>query len=333
MSPQSIREYAASLRPRYLLAPRAEKTRLLTDFCRLAKRHRKSLIRLLRQPPQRHARRGGRPPCYGPEVVAVLRTVWEASDYLCGKRLAPFIPTLVEALERHHVLQVPASLRPVLLRISAPTIDRLLRPHRRGHPRGLATTGRSHPALAAQVPVRTFGDWQDVRPGSLQADLVGHCGDSAEGFFLYTIVAVDVATGWTDCQAIWGKGKQRVGTGIYHIRQRLPVLLRELHTACYQPFVNVFQAPAVTVGRPIERQIRAITPRLKVCPSSLIRTVVPRERGVPGGVTGGSPPGGVPRQRGTCSSLRCRRSPQDLTLRHHLPASSDAPGQTIGDAS
>lgn len=155
MSPQSIREYAASLRPRYLVASRAEKAHLLTEFCRLTKRHRKSAIRLLRQRPRRSTPHPGRPRCYGPDVVALLRTVWEASDYLCGKRLAPFLSTLVEALERHQVLQVPPALRPVLLRISAPTIDRLLRSHRRGHPRGLATTGPSHPALAAQVPIRT----------------------------------------------------------------------------------------------------------------------------------------------------------------------------------
>lgn len=243
MSPQSVRECAASLRPRYLLASRAEKARLLTEFCRLAKRHRKSAIRLLRQPPGQSTPRPGRPPFYGPDVIALLRVVWEASDYLCGKRLAPFLPPLVEALERHRVLQVPPALRPVLLRISAPTIDRLLRPHRRTHPRGLATTGPSHPALAAQVPVRTFGEWQEVRPGSLQADLVGHCGESTEGFYLASLVAVDVATGWTDCQAVWGKGHHRVSAGIYEIRRRLPMPLRELHTDNGGEFLNHILVP------------------------------------------------------------------------------------------
>jgi hypothetical protein len=174
MGPRSVHEYAASLRPRYLIASRTEKGRLLTEFCRVAGRHRKSAVRLLRRRPRAAPPRAGRPRCYGPEIIALLRAVWEASDYLCGKRLAPFLPTLVDALERHRVLRVPPALRPVLLRVSAPTIDRLLRPHRRGRPHGLATTGPSHPALAAQVPIRTFGEWQDVRPGSLQADLVAH---------------------------------------------------------------------------------------------------------------------------------------------------------------
>jgi hypothetical protein len=243
MSPQSVREYAASLRPHYLVASYPEKTHLLTEFCRLTGRHRKSAIRLLRQPPRSSPPRPGRPPRYGPEVRALLRSVWEASDYLCGKRLAPFLPPLVDALERHHVLKVPPALRSILLRISAPTIDRLLRPYRRGHPRGLTTTGPSHPALAAQVPIRTFGEWQDARPGSLQADLVAHCGESAEGFYLTSLVAVDVATGWTECQAVWGKGYTRVGTAVHQVRRRLPMPLHELHTDNGAEFLNHILVP------------------------------------------------------------------------------------------
>jgi hypothetical protein len=264
MGPRSIHEYAASLRPRYVIASRAEKGRLLTEFCRIARRHRKSAVRLLRRRPRAVPPRTGRPRCYGPEIIALLRRVWEASDYLCGKRLAPFLPTLVEALERHRMLQVPPALRPALLRVSAPTIDRLLRPYRRDHPQGLATTGPSHPALAAQVPVRTFGEWQAVPPGSLQADLVGHCGESTEGFYLTSLVAVDVATGWTECQAVWGKGYHRVGTAVHLIRQRLPMALRALHTDNGGEFLNHILVPwcrregiRFTRGRPHRKNDQA----------------------------------------------------------------------------
>ncbi len=238
MGPRSVQEYAASLRPHYVTASRPEKSRALSEFCRVTGRHRKTAIRLLRRSPQPRSSRAGRPRRYGAEVTALLRTVWEASDYLCGKRLAPFLAPLLDALERHQGLQVPPSVRALLVHISPATIDRLLQPYRRGHARGLATTGPSHPALAAQVPIRTFGDWQAVRPGSLQADLVAHCGASAGGFFLTSLVAVDVATGWTECQAVWGKGDHRVGSGIHFIRQRLPMPLRELHTDNGSEFLN-----------------------------------------------------------------------------------------------
>jgi hypothetical protein len=264
MGPRSVREYVASLHPRYRIASRLEKGRVLTEFCRVTGRHRKSAVRLLRQAPRAAPPRSGRPRGYGPEVITLLRAVWEASDYLCGKRLAPFLPTLVEALERHRVLRVPSALRPVLLRVSAPTIDRLLRPYRRNHPRGRATTGPGHPALAAQVPIRTFGDWQAVRPGSLQADLVAHCGESPEGFFLTSLVAVDVATGWTECQAVWGKGYARVGTAVHLVRQRLPMPLCALHTDNGGEFLNHLLVPwcrreriHVTRGRPWRKNDQA----------------------------------------------------------------------------
>ncbi len=264
MGPRSVHEYAASLRPHYRIASRREKGRLLSEFCRITGRHRKSAVRLLRRRPRAGAPRSGRPRRYGPEIVALLRSVWEASDYLCGKRLAPFLPTLVDALERHRVLEVPPALRPALLRISAPTIDRLLHPYRRGHPRGLAITGPGQPALAAQVPIRTFGDWQDVRPGSCQVDLVGHCGETVAGFFVTSLLAVDVATGWTECQAVWGKGYQRVGTGVHLIRQRLPMPLRELHTDNGGEFLNHLLVPwchreriHLTRGRPHRKNDQA----------------------------------------------------------------------------
>lgn len=264
MSPQSIREYAASLRPRYLGASRAEKSRLLTEFCRLAHRHRKSAVRLLRQSDGASKKRTGRPRQYGSEISALLRTIWEASDYLCSKRLAPFLPTLLEALERHHVVTVPPTLRLRLTRVSAPTIDRLLLPYRRAHPRRLATATPSHPTLLAQVPIRTFGEWRAVRPGSLQADLVAHCGELNEGFYLFTLVAVDVATGWTECQAVWGRGFTRVAQAIHTIRHRLPMPLRELHTDNGGEFLNSLLVPycqrehiRLTRGRPWRKNDQA----------------------------------------------------------------------------
>jgi hypothetical protein len=43
-------------------------------------------------------------------------------------------------------------------------------------------------ASLAQVPVRTFGEWDDLRPGFFEADLVAHGGGSTDGsFLLYTL--------------------------------------------------------------------------------------------------------------------------------------------------
>ncbi|MDQ1250546.1 MAG: hypothetical protein QG597_4925, partial [Actinomycetota bacterium] len=159
----------------------------------------------------------------GPEVVEALRKVWEVSDHLCSKRLAPFLGQLVGALDRHSELDLAPAVRERLLELSPSTMDRLLRPHRTFGLRRPYTTRRSSGALKALIPVRTFGDWADVKPGSVQVDLVAHCGESTEGFYLNTLVGVDVATSWCECEAIWGKGKQRIGTGVHKARLRLCV--------------------------------------------------------------------------------------------------------------
>jgi len=95
MGPHSVRESAASLRPRYRLASRRGKGRLLDEFCRVTARHRKVTIGLLRHRPKRARRRAGRPRQYLRTLRPALEQVWEASDYLCSKRLAPFLPELI----------------------------------------------------------------------------------------------------------------------------------------------------------------------------------------------------------------------------------------------
>jgi len=239
VGPHSVREYAASLRSRYRVASRPDKSRLLDEFCRATGRHRKVAIRILRRRPTRSATRAGRPREYGTMLRPVLEQLWEASDFLCSKRLAPYLPDLLEVLERHDEVRVSAQQRTALLHVSPATIDRLLRPVRRFHRRpGLATTSRSVAALRAQVPLRTFGEWANVPPGSVQADLLGHCGETTAGFYLTSLLAVDVATGWTESRAVWGKGYKRVAAAVYFIRHTLPMPLHGLHTDNGGEFLN-----------------------------------------------------------------------------------------------
>ena len=52
--------------------------------------------------------------------------IWEAADRVCGKRLRPLVPILMEAMERHGHLQLAAEVRAGLVTMSAATIDRAL---------------------------------------------------------------------------------------------------------------------------------------------------------------------------------------------------------------
>jgi len=239
MTRGSILEYTEALRWRYLKARRKEKGKILDEFIQVTGYHRKAVIRLLhRDGLQRQGKRRGRRRHYGHEVVDALRKVWEASDRLCSKRLKPFLGELVRVMQKHGELAVNARVEAELCRMSPSTIDRLLRPWRRlGGRRPLSTT-RPGSLLKSSIPIRTFADWEENRPGFLEVDLVAHCGESTEGFYLTTLCAVDVASAWSECVGVWGKGQQRVGGAVHRVRQRLPFALLGLDSDNGSEFIN-----------------------------------------------------------------------------------------------
>lgn len=264
MTRLTVHEYAASLRPRYRAAGKKEKTKILDEFCQTTELHRKAAVRLLNQGGRPRSSRRGRPRRYGPEVIAPLKVIWETGDRMCGKLLASVMPDLLASLERHGELSIEAETRELLLSMSASTIDRLLK-HQSLRP---SQVHRRRPAaeqsLKAQVPLKTWSEWQNVKPGSLQADLVVHNGENPSGFYLTTLTAVDVATAWLELQPVWGLGKTRVGSGMHVVRQRLPFALHELHTDNGSEFINDLLVPwcqregiRFTRGRPYKKNDQA----------------------------------------------------------------------------
>jgi hypothetical protein len=75
--------------------------------------------------------------------------------------------------------------------------------------------------LRKQIPIKT-SQWDEFHPGFLEADTVAHCGDSTAGMYVNTIDFVDIATGWTEQRAVWGKGEAGVLEQIKDIEQKLP---------------------------------------------------------------------------------------------------------------
>ena len=233
------RELLEAIRPRYLQASKAEKGRILDEFVATTGYHRKYAIRLLRHgPPRRPAgrRRGRR--TYTPAVVHALTQVWEVCDGICSRRLHPFLPEIVEVLERHQELVLAPQTKALLLRMSRATMDRLLKPARERRPqRGLSTT-KPGTLLKKAIPVRTFADWDDVRPGFLEVDLVAHCGDSTNGEYTHTLDTVDVATGWSECVAVPNRGQLAVFQALQLICTRLPFPLLGIDSDNDSAFIN-----------------------------------------------------------------------------------------------
>ena len=240
MTRASLREYAAVQRERYQQASRSEKHRLLDEMVAVTGMHRKAAIRLLRRATRTGAARPrpGRPRQYGPEVAAAAAILWQACGRIGAHRLQPFVPELLDRLVQCGEVTLPPAVDKLVRQASRPTLARLLEGARAQFPRrGAATT---HPSswLKQQIPIRTFADWDDARPGFYQVDLVAHCGSSTKGFYLHTLCAVDVATSWIELQALWGKGHYRVAAGVQAVRTRLPVALAGLDSDNGSEFIN-----------------------------------------------------------------------------------------------
>ena len=154
----------------------------------------------------------------------------KAANCICSKRLVPYLPTFVESLERHGHLSLNAETRRLLLSMSASTADRILYRFRHVGATSRVQRTRSSPILKTLIPVRTFDEWTENRPGYLEADLVWHCGAYAGGAFINSFVLTDVETGWTECMALLYKDAESVIKAFIEARQRFPFEIRGLDT-------------------------------------------------------------------------------------------------------
>jgi hypothetical protein len=281
---RSVVEYVAAQQDRYTRATRGEKGRLLDEMVAVTGYHRKAVLRLLhgRSRPPPTGRRAGRPRVYDTAVAAAAQLVWEAAGQIGSKRLQPFVPELVGRLQACGELALPPATEQRLGQASAATLERLLAPARRAvPPRGRPLT-RAGTLLKQQIPIRTFADWDEAQPGFLEVDLVGHCGESTEGSYLYTLTAVDVATGWVELEALWGKHQRRVRAAVHEVRRRLPVTLQgldsdnggefinhELFTYCHEAGI------AFTRGRPYKKNDSAHVEQKN---GAVVRTLVGYDR-------------------------------------------------------
>jgi integrase-like protein len=233
-----VRNWVQAIGTRYRAGSREEKLRILDEFVAVTGYHRKHSIRILNASVL-SAAPGRRPRLrlYDEAVREALVVLWEASDRVCGKRLKPLLPVLVEALERHGHLRLDDVVRTKLHSASASTIDRLLK-----EPRGSAgrrrSGARATPVIRRSIAVRTFADWKEPIPGFMEADLVAHGGESAAGSFAHTLVLTDIASGWTECVALAVREGSLVVEALERLRTTMPFPLLGFDTDNGGEFIN-----------------------------------------------------------------------------------------------
>jgi hypothetical protein len=175
---------------------------------------------------------------YGEHVQRVLIQIWLIMGCICGKRLAPILQEIVTRLEKYREITLDALTRQKLLRVSPATIDRLVAPTRKR----MSLKGRSltkpGTLLKHQIPIHTFSDWDEQKPGFVEIDLVGHDGGNGSGEFAYSLNVTDVATGWTETQAVKNKAQRWVFEALKDIRERLPFPLLGIDSDNGSEFIN-----------------------------------------------------------------------------------------------
>ena len=223
---------------RYRMSNSDDKPKILEEFVRLTGYHRKHAIRVLNRVAANPAARRPRERVYDEAVRQALIILWEAADRICSKRLKAAQPLLIVAMERHGHLALAADVRQRLLAISTATIDRLLESARHEGCTGRRRRGAINSALRKSIPIRTFADWNDVKPGFFEIDFVEHCGGGAVGTFVHSLVLTDVASGWTECVALPAREQTLVIQGFAKVGTLLPFPFHGVNSDNDSAFIN-----------------------------------------------------------------------------------------------
>lgn len=257
MTKQSKQEYFAAMKERYKHSlSRKELSRLLDEVVRVCKVHRKHAIRVFNakalpaHPKAIYGRREkklGRPHEYhANEITLFLIGVWHATNKACSKRLQSLLPLWLPKYNEATGIVLSLEHQALIMRMSHSTIDRLLAVERSKYrlDRGRATT-KPGTLLKKRIPTKT-SQWDEHRPGFLEVDTVAHCGTSTAGMFVLTLNTVDIATGWVEPRAVWGKGERGVVEAFSDIEQSLPFRLRGFDSDNGSEFLNYHMAAYLT---------------------------------------------------------------------------------------
>ena len=240
MSPRSKKEYLEAIYLRYKSASLKQKSVILDEFCATSGYHRKHAIRLLRNYKRftkTKSKKRGRKPLYRKDaILKPLKRIWLTANLPCSKRLKAILPLWIPGYLQSFG-PVNTEVTDALIAISAATIDRILKPVRIKHKGSGRATTKPGSLLKKHIPINT-NQWDESRPGFLEADTVAHCGHSMAGMFAFSVDCVDIATSWTEQRAVWGKGEHGVLEQIKHIEQTLPFPLLGFDSDNGSEFLN-----------------------------------------------------------------------------------------------
>lgn len=239
---QSKNQYLKDLRTDYLKTrSKEDKGTILDEAEKRTKLSRKHLIKKLRpfsSLDKKPTDRKKRTVFYDSYVKEALIRCWEIFDYPCGQRLESSLRDEVDRLRKQKELDCSNEAANKLKKISARTIDEKLKAQKEKERLKRKYHQKNNPLLYQKIPVKLSDEWDRKKLGSIQTDLVEHCGRSTRGEFICTLSDVDIATNWWEGEAIMGRGQGNTFIGLKKARQRFPFPWVEIHSDNGKEFIN-----------------------------------------------------------------------------------------------
>jgi len=248
------------LKARYNRATKKKKTVMLDEFCATTGYNRSyaswilkikkqkvlgyvktggKTIKFVAEKKKKKAKKKGRPRIYTYDVFLALKKIWVVFDFICGKRLAPFMAEAVRKLEKHGEIDITQSIRKKLKNMSASTIDRMLKAEKEKFRLGKGKSGtKPGTLLKKSIPIRTFADWDDAVPGFTECDLVAHDGGNSAGDFAQSLNFTDIATCWDVTAACKNKAQVHVFRALKAIVARFPFEVLGIDSDNGSEFIN-----------------------------------------------------------------------------------------------
>jgi hypothetical protein len=248
----------AELQDRYKKATKKQKKKILDEFTATTGYNRNYASRILRLSAgkvigymikggkkiryvigKKKGKKRTKPRIYTYDVFLALKKIWTIFDFICGKRLAPFMAEATGKLKKHGEIDITDEVENKLKTISASTIDRLLKAEKDKMRLGKGRSGtRPGTLLKKSIPIRTFSDWDDKKPGFCECDLVGHDGGNLSGDFAQSLNFVDIATCWDSTAAAKNKAQVNVFRAMEAIIARFPFKVLGIDSDNGSEFIN-----------------------------------------------------------------------------------------------
>jgi len=238
---------------KYRSAGKKEKTRILETFIEQTKYNRKYAIHILvnegrikgavkkvrLQATHKNRKKRVYPVKYDKAVQDALTLIWEAFNCQCGKLLAPFLQANIDSIVKEPLFNFTGEVITKLKKISASTIDRLLKPCKaRVKIKGTCGTKPAAQHLKKLIPMLSHFECVEQGEGLWQIDLVQHDGGNPSGEFCYTLTITEIKNQWTVHYALKNKAFQWVYQALDNACLSLPLPVRIIHSDNGSEFIN-----------------------------------------------------------------------------------------------